>query len=568
VDLRSLVRPVRATVLAGSLIVALVAGALPAGAAAAPARVGPPSAMASTGDSITRAFHTGALLQDVPANSWSTGTNPTVNSIYNRILAMNPAISGRNTNAAVSGARMGHFAGQAANAAAADPELVTVLLGANDVCTSNEASMTPVDTYEAQFRAGMEVLAQEAPDALVYVASIPNIYRLWQVGSVSGTARLWWALLSICQSMLASPTSTTDANVQRRQRVLQRNVDFNQVLADVCAEYLRCRFDDNAAFNTDFLLSDLSTIDYFHPNVTGQAKAAQVLWGAIFDFTDDTPPVTAIIPDRDADGVDDWYRAAVELTLASDDEDLRGSEFQYQLRGAERTGWVTYTGPFTIGQEGYTDVAFRSIDFNGNVEAEQGAEIKLDLTAPEVEVNCPAEPVLLNAAASATVVASDDLSGFAEDPNGTFPLETSEVGVRPHTVEVQDRAGNTATATCILEVVYGDGEVRQPIRRDGSSVFRAGSTVPVKLSLTDADGVLLQDVAVTLSVVKVGDAHFGGVEEEASASTATIGNRFRWDAIEQQYVFNWSTRGLSPGTYELQIDLGEGAPRRTTVSLR
>src|SRR5215208_208087 len=93
-----------------SLAVALLA--VPA-ALADPAKVGYPASIASTGDSITRAFETCPLpFTDCLANSWSTGTSTTVNSDYRRILAANPAISGRNYNGARTGARMVDLNGQ------------------------------------------------------------------------------------------------------------------------------------------------------------------------------------------------------------------------------------------------------------------------------------------------------------------------------------------------------------------------------------------------------------------------------------------------------------------------
>jgi hypothetical protein len=293
-----------------------------------------------------------------------------------------------------------------------------------------------------------------------------------------------------------------------------------------------------------------------------------VLWGEIFDFTDLIPPTTAFVPDREADGVDDWYRAEVDVVLVSEDEDLRGTEYHYRLRGAESIGWLLYRGPFTIDSEGYTDIAFRSVDVNGNVEAEQNQELRLDQTEPEVTVSCPTDPVVINASAVSTVTASDELSGFAEDPNGTFPLDTSQIGVHTHRVEVQDRAGNTAAATCQLTVVYGDGQVRQPIRNDGQSTFRAGSTIPVKLGLVDADGIAPSDATVTFSYIKLSNAIAGTVTGSVPATAATTGNQFRWDPVESQYVYNWSTRGLATGTYELRVEVGEGAPRTVIVSLR
>jgi hypothetical protein len=43
---------------------------------------------------------------------------------------------------------------------------------------------------------------------------------------------------------------------------------------------------------------------------------------------------------------------------------------------------------------------------------------------------------------------------------------------------------------------------------------------------------------------------------------------FRYDASSQQYIFNWSTNGLTAGTYKLGIDLADGASRTVRVSLR
>ena len=55
-----------------------------------PSRRGYPSSMASTGDSITRAFNDCSFpFVDCPAASWSTGTSSAVNSHYRRILAAN-----------------------------------------------------------------------------------------------------------------------------------------------------------------------------------------------------------------------------------------------------------------------------------------------------------------------------------------------------------------------------------------------------------------------------------------------------------------------------------------------
>lgn len=252
-----------------------------------PARALPPipSSMASLGDSITRGFNANGWFVDHPSRSFSTGDNSTVNSHYLRILAKNAAISGRNYNHATSGAEMIDLDAQAQNAVTAGVDYVTILLGANDVCASTEAGMTPVSTFRAQLDQGLATLKAGLPNASVAVISIPSVYRLWEIGKDSSSARRAWDTYGICQSMLANPTSTLQADVDRRNRVRQRNIDFNTELAAACTAYgTNCDFDGNAVFNYPFVLSQVSTWDYFHPNTSGQAVLAQQSYANGFNW--------------------------------------------------------------------------------------------------------------------------------------------------------------------------------------------------------------------------------------------------------------------------------------------
>ncbi|MBW3668963.1 MAG: SGNH/GDSL hydrolase family protein [Actinobacteria bacterium] len=232
--------------------------------------------MASLGDSITRGFNANGRFLDHPSRSWSTGDYSTVNSHYLRIRAKNPAINNNNFNYATSGAEMIDLDAQVLNAVNAGVDYVTILMGANDVCASTEAGMTPVDTFRTQLDQAMATLKNGLPNAAVAVVSIPSVYRLWEIGKDDSSARAAWDAYNICQSMLENPLSTAQADVDRRDRVRQRNIDFNTQLAEACAAYgANCDFDDNTVFNYPFLLSHLSTWDYFHPNTSGQAVLAE-----------------------------------------------------------------------------------------------------------------------------------------------------------------------------------------------------------------------------------------------------------------------------------------------------
>jgi hypothetical protein len=211
--------------LAAGMIVGLLA---PVSAAASPAL---PNSMAALGDSITRADDVCCSYSDHPGQSWSTGGAwyDGISSHYERIKRRNSAITGRAYNHAVTGAKMSAAANQARAAAAQQVAYVTVLLGANDLCTSSPSTMTPTDTFKAQFSQAMAILKQQLPRARIFVSSIPDIYQLWKVLHTNRVARAVWATAHICPSMLGA--SRTEAE---RQQVVARQVAFNQILADTC----------------------------------------------------------------------------------------------------------------------------------------------------------------------------------------------------------------------------------------------------------------------------------------------------------------------------------------------
>jgi lysophospholipase L1-like esterase len=251
--------------------------AVPAATAAAPSG----SSIASLGDSITRAYDTcSTAYTDCPANSWSTGTNSAVQSWYTRLLATNPSIAGHDYNDAKTGAKMADLAGQASTAVTQQAGVVTILMGANDVCTSSVSTMTPTATLETQLETALSTLASGDPNAQVYVASIPNVYHLWELFHNNFTANLVWSLAGICQSLLANPRSTATADVLRRQQVANQVIADNATIQTVCARFAQCHYDGGAAYNVQFTTSDVTTRDYFHPSVAGQAKAAAAIWAA------------------------------------------------------------------------------------------------------------------------------------------------------------------------------------------------------------------------------------------------------------------------------------------------
>ena len=258
-----------ALLLAGTLASAPAAGAAPATAQIV--------RMAALGDSISQAAMTCSSLTSCPANSWSTGSSTTVNSHFLRLRALG-ATGLAAYNLSTSGAASASLPAQAQAAATQTVQYVTIEVGANDACTRTVGAMTPTAAFAANVTAALTTLAASPGSPEIFVSSIPSLQRLYELNRSSLSARLAWGLLQTCRSMLANPSSTAAADVQRRAAVQQRVNEYNQALSDACAATAKCRFDGFAVADYAFARSDLSTRDYFHPSLSGQANLAAITW--------------------------------------------------------------------------------------------------------------------------------------------------------------------------------------------------------------------------------------------------------------------------------------------------
>ena len=235
-----------------------------------------PASLAAVGDSITRGFDACTVLSDCPDVSWATGGSTEVNSLAVRLLGASKAAT-HSWNYAVTGARMADLPAQMAQAAARKPQLVTVMAGANDACRASTAEMTPVAGFRAEFQEALGTLRRTLPKAQVYVASVPNLKRLWSQGRTNALGKQIWKL-GICPSMLGDADALDAAATERRDTVQERVEAYNAVLKEVCAKDRRCRFDDGAVYDFRFGTTQLSHWDWFHPSKDGQARLAEIAY--------------------------------------------------------------------------------------------------------------------------------------------------------------------------------------------------------------------------------------------------------------------------------------------------
>ncbi len=261
-------------------LAALTGTAVPAGASG-PA-LPPPSSMAATGDSFTQTFNTGSpSCASFASCSWSTGT--VVNSHYQRLRALNPALTGNATNAAQLGAPISAFVTQVGTIAPSHPDYVTVLFG-GEICLAS----TTASQFASRFRAGMDALFAASPSSHVLVASIWNYESIRDAALANNPSATW----PICGSYFtASPAD--------RALLMNRVADYNAVLETECATYANCLFDGYALFHHVWSPAEVSTVDNFHPSVAGEEMMSQVLYDAGYTW--------AITPaNKDACKDDGW----------------------------------------------------------------------------------------------------------------------------------------------------------------------------------------------------------------------------------------------------------------------
>ncbi|RKN45979.1 SGNH/GDSL hydrolase family protein [Streptomyces hoynatensis] len=247
----------------------------------APAWNPSPRSVAAIGDSITRAFDACSLLSDCPEASWATGTDESVDSLARQLLGGEGDIAAHAWNLAESGATVADLPAQAAAAVAHEPDLITVLIGANDACADDVADMTATGDFRAAFTEAMGTIREELPTAEVYVASVPDLMHLWEEGSGSLMARAVWRMADICPTMLNGAGDEDEATAGRRTAVRERVEEYNAVLEEVCGADALCRYDGGAVFDYPFTSRHISDWDWFHPSRAGQSELAALAYEEI-----------------------------------------------------------------------------------------------------------------------------------------------------------------------------------------------------------------------------------------------------------------------------------------------
>ena len=236
--------------------------------------------IAALGDSLSLGFNACDHYGDCPSVSWITGTNGTVNSIATRLRAKTGAPVTVH-NDARSGVSVDDLSRQVDLAIAQRPDIVTVLIGANDICRATVADMTSPRTYSDVVDVQLTRLAAALPTSRILVASVPDVTDLRPVASANRTARFLWTTLGGCTTVLGDPESNSVATQSRLATVRDRIDAYNEALATTCATLPRCVWDGGALNRYQPTIAQLSPLDYFHPSLAGLRELAEIEWTAL-----------------------------------------------------------------------------------------------------------------------------------------------------------------------------------------------------------------------------------------------------------------------------------------------
>jgi len=360
-----------------------------------------------------------------------------------------------------------------------------------------------------------------------------------------------------------APATTDDApqGWQKVNVVVQLTV--SDALSGVGATYYKV---DNgtAASGASVTISTDGThnLEYWSVDKAGNAETHHT----VTVLLDKTAPIISGAPTT-SPNANGWYNGPVTVHFTCNDATSGIANCPANITTATNGANQTVTGTAT--------------DNAGNTASVTVGPFNIDTTAPIISVTANSAPVdgaiyTLGAVPVITCVVSDN--GGSGVQGGCTVSTTgglaNGVGTYTYTATATDRAGNTITTVVHYRVIYRWDGFLQPINDTAhqtgtnTSIFRAGSTVPVKFQLKRADGTGVQANTLPLWLTPArGSSTAGALNEAVYGDPSSSGNTYRGDS--QQYIYNWGTPGNGVNYYwRVGVTLDDGQTYYVNIGLR
>ncbi len=277
--------------------------------------------------------------------------------------------------------------------------------------------------------------------------------------------------------------------------------------------------------------------------------------------SDTTPPVVTGSPTTGPNSAG-WYSNAVKIAWTAVDP---GS------------GVAVQPGDTTVTEQG-ANVTAQSPEVcdmaaTPNCARGQVSGLRIDRSAPAVTVKGVTDGATytLGSAPTPGCHAYDGLSGLKSACKGARTGGNAKgVGLFTYAASAIDRAGNARVVKATYRVVYRFDGFLAPLNNPPSavSVFKAGSTAPVGITVKRANGTVVTPVLKPVWVTPLRGARTSAaVNEAVSSAKGSTGTTFTWKNNRWQY--DWSTKGVTAGyLYRIGVRLDDGTTHYLNVGLR
>ncbi|MGY1725621.1 OmpL47-type beta-barrel domain-containing protein [Geodermatophilus sp. SYSU D01062] len=257
-----------------------------------------------------------------------------------------------------------------------------------------------------------------------------------------------------------------------------------------------------------------------------------------------------------------WYSGPVTVTFTCSDT---------------LSGVAACPDPVVLSANGDNTVTRTATDKAGNTASATVGGIRIDQEKPTLttsDVNVAGGTFTLGSVPAATCTARDSFSGLASCTVTVTGGNANGVGTFTYTATATDKVGNTSTVTGTFRVIYRFDGFLQPINDTAhqvgtsTSVFKAGSTVPVKFQLKRADGTVVQGGPATWLTPVKGNATSAPVDETVYNASTDSGSTYRYDGSAAQYIYNWKSGSTSGNYWRIGVTLDDGQTYYVNIGLR
>lgn len=215
-----------------------------------------------------------------PENSWATGTNPDVNSVYLRLVAAVPETQGHVANAAAGGAPASMLQGQANNALTHVPVPLLVIIQTIDSdirCDGTDADHVPA--FGQTVADVLDFLTTASPNShILMVGQLgrPSVSFVEELVAHDPTAKAGLTGSGICD-FFDLQGNLVEANFETLTGIIN---SYEAEQARVCAQFDQCVTDGGVRATYTDTLENFSS-DWNHLNIKGQAAEAELIWPVV-----------------------------------------------------------------------------------------------------------------------------------------------------------------------------------------------------------------------------------------------------------------------------------------------